>query len=144
MILTKDCVREVLQEASDILDNVLPADMYNVNLFEEDFSKVEEFNSFIESRYPNFKNNADIFDNAYYLAVKNTNGLSEHEYIFETLKRFLAKILNDKTKSEKPIVIYDAFFFFDKGKNITELYEYMLKTKRPIFIHVPKGINLTF
>jgi hypothetical protein len=144
MILMEDCVREVLKEASNILENALLSDKYNVTLFEEDFSKVEEFNSFIESRYPNFKNNADIFDNTYYLAVKNTNGLSEHEYIFEALKGFLAKILKGKMESEKPIVIYDAFFFFDKGKNVTELYEYMLKTKRPIFIHVPKGINLTF
>ena len=37
----------------------------NVTLFEEDFSKVEDFNSFIESRYPNFKDDADIFDNTY-------------------------------------------------------------------------------
>ena len=53
-------------------------------------------------------------------------------------------MLRDKTESDKPIVIYDAFFHFDEGKNVSELYEYMLKTNRPIFIHVPKGINLTF
>ena len=116
----------------------------NVTLFEEDFSKVEEFNSFIESRYPNFKNGADIFDNTYYKTIKNTQGLSEHEYIFEALKGFLEKVLRDKTESDKPIVIYDAFFLFDEGKCVTELYKYMLNTNRPIFIHVPKGINLTF
>ena len=116
----------------------------NVTLFEEDFSKVEDFNSFIESVYPNFKNDADIFDNTYLKTVKNTHGLSEHERVFETLKGFLEKILKYKTESEKPIVIYDAFFLFDEGKNVNELYECMLKTKRPIFVHVPKGINLTF
>ncbi|MBQ8196893.1 MAG: hypothetical protein IJZ73_02410 [Clostridia bacterium] len=116
----------------------------NVTLFEEDFSKVEDFNSFIEKRYPNFKVDADIFDSAYYKTIKNTHGLSEHEYIYRALKGFLEKILKDETKCEKPIVIYDAFFLFDEGKNVSELYEYMSKTDRPIFIHVPKGINLTF
>ena len=116
----------------------------NIILFEEDFSKVEDFNSFIEKRYPNFKNDADIFDDTYYKTIKNTQGLSEHDYNFEALKGFLEKIIKDQTKCEKPIVIYDAFFHFDEGKNVSELYEYMLKTKRPIFVHVPKGINLNF
>jgi hypothetical protein len=116
----------------------------NVTLFEEDFSKVEDFNLFIETMYPNFKVDADIFDNTYYKTTKNTRGLSEHEYIFEALKGFLEKTSKDETKREKPIVIYDAFFLFDEGKNIGELYEYMFNTNRPIFIHVPKGINLTF
>lgn len=115
----------------------------NVTLFEEDFSKVEDFNSFIESRYPNFKDDADIFDNTYYNTIKNIHGLSEHEHIFEVLKDFLEKIIKYEGKSEKPIVIYDAFFHFDESKNISELYEYMLKTKRPIFVHVPKGFVLT-
>ena len=116
----------------------------NVTLFEEDLSKVEKFNSFVESMYPNFKNDADIFDDTYYKTIKNTHGLSEHEYIFEALKGFLEKVLRDKPESEKPIVIYDAFFHFDEGKCVTELYEFMSNTNRPIFIHVPKGINLTF
>lgn len=116
----------------------------NVTFFEEDFSKVEEFNSFIESIYPNFKNDADIFDDTYLKTVKNTHGLSEHERVFEALKGFVEKTSKDETKSEKPIVIYDAFFLFDEGKCVTELYEYMSNTNRPIFIHVPKGINLTF
>lgn len=116
----------------------------NITLFEEDFSKVEDFNSFIENRYPNFKNDADIFDNTYYRTIKNTQGLSEHEYIFEALKGFLEKVLRDKTESDKPIVIYDAFFLFDIGKNVSELYEYMSNTNRPIFIHLPKGSNLNF
>lgn len=116
----------------------------NVILFEEDLSRVEDFNLFIESIYPNFKNDADIFDNTYYKTIKNMNGLSEHEYIFEALKGFLEKVLRDKTESDKPIVIYDAFFLFDEGKNVSELCESMLKTNRPIFIHVPKGINLKF
>ncbi len=116
----------------------------NVTLFEEDFSKVEDFNSFIETICPNFKNDADIFDNTYYKAIENPHGLSEHEYIFEALKGFLKNLLKDETKSEKPIVIYDAFFLFDEGKNVSELYEYMSNTKRPIFIHVPKGFNFSF
>lgn len=116
----------------------------NIIFFEEDFSNVENFNSFIENKYPNFKNHAYIFDDKYYKTIKNTRGLSEHEYIFEVLKGFLEKISKDETKREKPIVIYDAFFLFDEGKCVTELYEYMLKTKRPIFVHIPKGINLTF
>ncbi len=135
MMLKEEYVKEVLQEAPGI---------DNVTLFEEDFSKVEDFNSFIERRYPNFKNDADIFDNTYYKTIKNTYGLSQHEYIFEALKGFLEKISKDETESEKPIVIYDAFFLFDEGKNVSELYEYMFNTNRPIFIHVPKGINLTF
>ena len=113
----------------------------NIIFFEEDYSKVEDFNLFIENKYPNFKNDADIFDNTYYKTIKNMNGLSEHEYIFEALKGFLGKISKDERESEKPIVIYDAFFLFDEGKNISELYEYMLKTNRPIFIHVPKGFK---
>ena len=116
----------------------------NVTLFEEDFSKVEDFNSFIESRYPNFKNDADIFDNTYYNTIKNIHRLSEHECIFVALKEFLEKVLRDKTESDKPIVVYDAFFHFDEGKNVNGLYKYMFNTNRPIFIHVPKGINLTF
>ena len=76
--------------------------------------------------------------------VKNTQGLSEHKYIFEALKGFLEKVLRDKTESDKPIVIYDAFFHFDEGKNVSELYEYMFNTNRPIFIHVPKGFNFSF
>ncbi|MBR2871645.1 MAG: hypothetical protein IKB98_09785 [Clostridia bacterium] len=114
----------------------------NATLFEEDLSKVEDFNSFIEKSYPNFKNDADIFDDAYLKTIKNIRGLSQHEYIFEALKGFLEKVLSDKTESDKPIVIYDAFFLFDEGKCLTELYECMSNTKRPIFIHVPKGINL--
>ena len=116
----------------------------NVTLFEEVFSKVEEFNSFIESRYPNFRSDADIFDNTYYKTIKNTRGLSQHEHVLEAVKRFLEEISKEDGKSEKPIVIYDAFFLFDEGKCVTELYEYMLKTNRPIFIHVPKGSNLNF
>lgn len=116
----------------------------NVTLFEEDFSKVEEFNSFIESMYPNFKDDADIFDNTYYNTIKNMRGLSQHEHVLEAVKRFLEEISKEDGKSEKPIVIYDAFFLFDEGKCVTELYEYMLNTNRHIFIHVPKGINLTF
>ena len=116
----------------------------NVTLFEEDFSKVEDFNSIIERRYPNFKVDAHIFDNTYLKTVKNTQGLSEHECIFVALKGFLEEISKDETKRKKPIVIYDAFFLFDEGKNISELYEYMSNTNRPIFIHVPKGSNLNF
>lgn len=116
----------------------------NVTLFEEDFSKVEDFNLFIESVYPNFKVDADIFDNTYLKTVKNTQGLSQHERVFEALKGFLEEISKEDGKSEKPIVIYDAFFLFDEGKNVSELYEYMSNMNRPIFIHVPKGINLTF
>ena len=116
----------------------------NVTFIEEDFSKVEDFNLFIESVYPNFKVDADIFDDTYYKTIKNTHGLSQHEHVFQTLKGFLEKVLRDKTESDKPIVIYDAFFHFDEGKSVSELYECMLKTKRPIFVHVPKGINLTF
>ena len=116
----------------------------NIIFFEDDYSNVKEFNSFIESKCPNFKIDADIFDNEYYKTIKNTNGLSQHEHVFKALKEFLEKISKDKTSGEKPIVIYDAFFLFDEGKNISELYEYMLKTNRPIFIHVPKEINLTF
>lgn len=116
----------------------------NVTLFAEDFSRVEDFNSFVKSIYPNFKVDADIFDSTYYKTIKNTHGASEHEHIFEVLKGFLEKVSKDKTKSQKPIVIYDAFFIFDEGKCVSELYEYMSNTNRPIFIHVPKGINLTF
>lgn len=111
----------------------------NIIFYEEDYSRVKEFNSFIENRYPNFKIDADIFDNAYYRAIKNTHGLSQHEQVFEALKGFLEKNSKDETESEKPIVIYDAFFLFDEGKNVSELYECMLKTNRPIFIHVPRG-----
>ena len=110
----------------------------NIIFYEEDYSRVKEFNLFIENRYPNFKIDADIFDNAYYSAIKNMNGLSQHEQVFEALKGFLEKNSKDETESEKPIVIYDAFFLFDEGKNVSELYEYMSNTNRPIFIHVPK------
>ena len=116
----------------------------NVTLFEEDFSKVEDFNLFIESVYPNFKVEADIFDDAYYKTIKNTRGLSQHEHVLEAVKRFLEEISKEDGKSEKPIVIYDAFFLFDIGKNVSELYEYMFNMNRPIFIHVPKGSNLIF
>ena len=51
----------------------------NVTLFEEDLSKVEEFNSFIESVYPNFKVDADIFDDAYYKTIKNIKGYIRHQ-----------------------------------------------------------------
>ena len=98
----------------------------NVTFFKEELSKVEDFNSFIESRYPNFKDDADIFDTTYYNTIKNTRGLSQHEYIFEALKGFLEKILKDERESEKPIVIYDAFFLFDEGKNVNKLYDICL------------------
>lgn len=116
----------------------------NVTLFEEDFSKVEDFNLFIESVYPNFKDDADIFDNTYYNTIKNTHGLSQHEHVLEAVKRFLEEISKEDGKSEKPIVIYDAFFLFDEGKNVSELYKYMFNTNRPIFIHIPKGFNFSF
>ena len=114
----------------------------NIIFFEDDYSRVKEFNSFIESKYPNFKNNADIFDNTYYQTIRNTNGLSQHEHVFKALKEFLEKISKDKTAGKKPIVIYDAFFLFDEGKNVSELYEYTVNMNRPIFIHVPRGINI--
>ena len=113
----------------------------NIIFFEEDYSMVKEFNLFIENRYPNFKIDADIFDNAYYKSIKNTNRLSEHEHVFEVLKGFLEKILKDKTGTEKPIVIYDAFFLFDEGKDVSELYEYMFKANRPVFVHVSRGFK---
>lgn len=47
--------------------------------------------------------------------------------------------LGAERNGEKPIVIYDAFSLFDEGKNVSELYECMLKTNRPILVHVPEG-----
>lgn len=112
----------------------------NITLFFGKMQDREKFTDFVKQSHPDFQKSARIFsEESFRLAPYNFENLSMHERVEASLEAFFDYRI-DENKSE-PIVVYDAFFYLDEGKDLSEIFTKMRETKRPVFVFMPENVE---